>query len=382
MMAYLGNGGGSSYTVEHHDPPRERPPTPPRWDRTQPPEPPDEKKIKQVLKEESQRALYSQKRVAAFTKAAWDSDRPAGDPASQKGGNAYFSFPYAKADEEATNARDGEHNFATAPEAWTAKAEGIVDARKDRQSRCGSVAWNTPHGATFRSLGDVPMVPAAVRRKDKPSPVKILGDAWVPEKKADRGKLVPMRSGVPIEDSVLNGGHRYYSVFVDEGRRFTIRLRAYRGDPDLYVCNKNDRPDVDDHTWKSNAVGNVEELVIEPDDPLGSVGNYYIGVFGEKASDYRLEVEIVKPPIALPSRGHVNPFDKGREVIFKEVQVAMGRVVQAAAYGSGKTPRIESELQALGRSEAEIVAAGRPAVRAIRTTSDLVIRSRARPFGR
>ena len=295
------NGPGvapSRYTVEHHDPPRERPPTPPRWDtsRKVPPPPPDEKKVRAVLKEEAQRAVFSAKRISAFTKASWDSPRPAGDPTSRMG-NPYFAIQWEA--DQPTRVRDSSFNFDT--EGVVARAHTAVERRAERQSRCSSTAWNTPHGETFQPLGDVPMVPAAVRRRERPSPLDVRGDAWVPQKKADRGKLVPLASGAPVEDVIHEpGAHRYYVVRVAEGRRFTLRMRAYRGDPDLFVCNKYDRPHLERHTWKSTAAGNVEELVIEPNDPAGGAGTYYVAVFAEKPAEYRLEAEVVKPSISLP----------------------------------------------------------------------------------
>ena len=49
-----------------------------------------------------------------------------------------------------------------------------------------------------------------MKRKELPGPLRVLGDAWVPEKLIDRGTLVPVQPGVALErESVEKHGKNF-----------------------------------------------------------------------------------------------------------------------------------------------------------------------------
>ena len=68
------------YTVEHHEPPPPDVPPLPVYDaaRSSMPPQPSKEKLRRVLMEEAKREAHRTSRLPAYTKASWDSPRPAG----------------------------------------------------------------------------------------------------------------------------------------------------------------------------------------------------------------------------------------------------------------------------------------------------------------
>jgi hypothetical protein len=364
--------GGARYTIEHHKPPPDDGPPPlPSWDAThghQPP-PPSKEKVQRVLKEEVRRSASEAKRLLAFTRSAWDSTRPAGDP--NDAGLCHFALRWS-ANEHPAAVRDGT-SYETRTEAAT--EHPIHAQREQRRAANQIVTWNSSRGKPFVPLGAVPLVPSAVVRQSQPTPLTLLGEVFMPEKLEEKNATVELALGVPVEHSVPRNGRRFYCVRMDEeNRQLTVRLRAWRGDPDLYVCTLHARPDEERHTWKSNGTGEHEEISIGADDPRGGAGKYYIGVFGEKASDYRIEASIVKPKISLPARSCTSQFDtESRKLVAKAVRGSASRLVQAYSSTPNAHEAVLSSLDAHGLSQVDLLEAARPASRILRAHSDLAL---------
>lgn len=223
-------GGLPKYTVEHHEAITEAE-TVERWDasRQAPVPQPSKEKLRRVLQEETRRAAYTEKRLLNYTKATWDAMRPQGNPTKDM---AFFGLDWHA--EQRAAARDDDFNFATHRPLTDPETDEPTFLRElaARKSRCRGAGWESGFGKAYTTLGEVPLAPAQVRRRDRPGPLTILGDAWVPEKQVDRGTLAPLQSGVALEkESVPRNGKRFYSIDMIEGRRLDIRLRVFKVHP-------------------------------------------------------------------------------------------------------------------------------------------------------
>lgn len=348
-----------------------------RWDATrqQPVPPVTKEKMRRVLKEETRRAAYTEKRRHNYTKATWDALRPQGNPDKDM---AYFGLDW-HAHERAT-ARDDDYNYASHRPLTDPDTDEPTFLREyaERRQRIRGTGWESERIKPYSALGVVPLAPANVKRKELPGPLRVLGDAWVPEKLIDRGTLVPVQPGVALErESVEKHGKNFYTIDAIEGRRLEVRLRVLKGDPDIYVSNVHDRPDEEHFVWKSMGGGEVEELVIEPDDPRGGPGPYYVTITADKASEYRLEIALVKPAVALPERPR-KPFDRGQRQICGALKEAHFRLANVAA-GHVTLGALPAQLAALGHETDDVLAASRPAGEALRQYSGLALHSSGVP---
>ena len=287
------------YTVEHFKLPDAPPEPPPRWDRRKPPPPPSREKIKQVLREEAQRMSHQAKMIEAYKKDHWDSLRPAGLP---NGELPYFELDWA-ADKEKTAVR------TYLPESplkadWAPHVHRCIlpsERRAQREQRCAERAWDTRPGHPYAVLGEVPLLPDMVLPGPRPKPLTIRGDIWRPPSESNGEHDIRwLQPGVSLEGNVPRGSFRYFAIEARANSRLVIELKAYSGDPDLFVSQRQHRPDLENYTWRSNSIGDTEELAIEHDDPLIEHGETrgawtcYIGVFGEKQSDYQITTRFVK----------------------------------------------------------------------------------------
>ena len=345
------------YVVEHHkDEYTEQ--VVERWDASrdvQLPQPSNEK-VRRVLQEETRRSAYKDSKLLKYTKTQWDSTRPAGEtPDGDTMDIAYFGLEWHAT--EPARVRDNDYEYATLPDS---SEPTFLKELAERKVRCHGVGWASEKARAYRPLGDVPLFPAQVRRRERPGPLRILGDAWIPEKQIDRGTLIPLSSGVPLDkESVLRHGKRFYTIAVTEGRRLDIRLRVHKGDPDIYVSNVHDRPDELHFVWKSMGGGESEELIIESDDPKGGPGSYYIAIIGDQASEYRIEAELVKPRIHLPPRPPKR-FDHGQREICRALREAHDRRAHVAA-GYVTLSALPAQLVAGGHDPDAVLEASRPA---------------------
>lgn len=157
----------------------------------------------------------------------------------------------------------------------------------------------------------------------------------------------------------------------------TPRPASSQGDPDLFVSNVYDRPDEENFVWRSMGGGEVEELTVEPDDPRGGPGTYYITVAADKASEYRIEVALVKPAIALPPRPR-KPFDHGQRDICRALKEAHARRFHTAA-GHVTLSSLPATLGAHGHAEDTVLQAGRPAAEVLRQHSSMALHSKGVP---
>jgi len=224
----------------------------------------------------------------------------------------------------------------------------------------------------------VPLVPAAVRRRPVPAPLTIKGDAWVPAEVQSRAEVSPLTSGVAVESNVAQSASKFYSIGAMEGRRLTIRLYTYSGDPDVYVSMTEQRPDAERYTWRSLSGGAVDELHIDADDPrVLTNGTYYICVYSGRQSDYKLIAELSKPPIALPPRPTGGSFEHGFKELGRALRASAARINHAAAGGSS-LGSLSDTLEARGQHAEQLIAAGRPAAAALRSHSTRALKSGVR----
>lgn len=354
-----------SYWVEFHESPDDVVP-PPSYDasRKEPPPGPSREKLRRVLKEEAKRSAYQNSRLPAYTKATWDAVRPAGPNLP------YFEYTWT-ASEEPTALRDDVHYAGKLDDTWS-----FLAAKAKRIERCTHTAWHSRNTEPYDSLGNPELVPAAMKRRPISQPLTIRGDAWVPEAEKDRGELVPLVSGTPVEDYVVQTASKFFCVEAFEYCRITLRLTVHAGDPDLFVCKTADRPDADHYTWRSLEGGEYEVMHIEPDDPNGGAGTYYIAVYGNRASDFKLVAELSKPPIALPPKPPNAGFNDGYKDLHRALRASRARLTHATAGGTNLSS-VEDLLSSRGQPAARVVAAARPAAKALRAYSHLALQQQS-----
>ena len=353
------------YTVEHHKP-AEAPPEKRGWDasRSDPPPQPSKEKLRRVLKEEAKRAAHSLARLPAYMKTTWDAPRPAGSDLP------HFDYAWSAADKPA-HIRDESQMTAHIDHARNFRVE-----KAERQERCSHTAWNSSLAGGYKSLGSVPLVPAAVRpSRPVPTPLTILGDAWVPAEVQTQEPPLALTPGVAVEGMVPKGGYRIYSVESLELRRITLRLHTYSGDTELFVSKTYARPDASNFTWRSLTSHAFEELIIQPDDPRGGGGTYYVSVYGGRESDFEITAEVIKPPISLPPRlSSFGTREQGYSYLSRELRSAAERVTYAAAGGS-VVGRTTDTLEDRGAHASSVIAASRQAARALRHHSKKALRN-------
>lgn len=353
--------GGMKISVVHYkDPDAEDPP--PRWDTTavrKNPPPPSREKIKRVLQEEAQRMAFQAKRVHAYCKEKWDSERPQGLPTGE--------LPYFELEWAASAKAEKRHGFEYDTSVVPLMPSEIRAVRTDR---CVERGWMSGNDRPYETLGEVPLLPSMVKPGQRPKPLKIHGDVYRPPSEGKgENDIRKLKPDVGRDGAVPKGELRYFSCNVPEGKNLTIELFAYAGDPDLFVSTHHHRPNADRHTWRSNTTDETEILEILSDDPMAleGGGEYFIGVFGEKQSDFRITVRYWRQQIFLPPKPK-RIQTRGYLTIGKELRRSASRLRATSsgsapagsgltdAVGSLATP-IEVPVEALADEDEEVVVA-------------------------
>ena len=264
--------------------------------------------------EEAQRTAFQGSRIKRYMKEHWNSPRPQGLLTSEL---PFFELQWA-ADEKKAAVRTNLPDSVTEVDyqehrPWVPPSE----IRLLRQERCARRAWDTRVGHAYVQLGDVPPLPSQVRPGTPPKRLTIRGDIWhAPSEDSSDNDIRWLDPGTPLEGSVPKGASRYFAIQVDDVyANVTIELRAYTGDPDLFVSRRHTRPNPDQFTWVANKPGSFEELTVDFDDlqighpPAGrQPWPCYIGVFGQETSVFEIVTRlwrVRKAPLSpLPACHH------------------------------------------------------------------------------
>jgi hypothetical protein len=97
------------------------------------------------------------------------------------------------------------------------------------------------------------------------------------------GEHVVLSDGIPQHSLASRSEFQYYSFNQTQAGRILISVTAVAGDPDIFVSTKTQKPDWGNYEWAHIDVG-TDYLII----PVGSVGTYYIGVYGYERAIYNL----------------------------------------------------------------------------------------------
>ena len=295
-----------------------------RWDASRkiPPPPPSREKIKRVLAEEAQRSQFQARRVGAYCKATFDSLRPMG---LASGDLPYFELEWA-----ANAPADVRLNLDYSTR--MAVPASISTARRERGERCAERMWLSPIGRPYETLGEVPLYPAHVRPGERPKPLNIRGENWRPPYESNgEDDIRLLAPGAPLEGMVPKDGMRYFACNAPKDHHVTVALEVMQGDPDLFMSAQIKRPNADRFTWRSNSSGDTDGITIEaggahPDpNTLPEGGVYYIGVFGEKQSNFKISVRYWKPQIYLPPSPR-RKIGRGTQTIHKHLRRSASRL--------------------------------------------------------
>ncbi|OMJ75708.1 hypothetical protein SteCoe_25082 [Stentor coeruleus] len=96
-------------------------------------------------------------------------------------------------------------------------------------------------------------------------------------------------------------GFIYYTMKIeDPGMELVVTVEPYgeKSDPDLYIINSEDNPDLLKYTWKSTFFG-TDTIQKFPGDQDYVNGIYTIGIYNAKPSQFRLKYYQTKVPILL-----------------------------------------------------------------------------------
>jgi len=103
-----------------------------------------------------------------------------------------------------------------------------------------------------------------------------------------------LESDYEIEDFISKFETRYYKL-PSQGTEvgFKVVLSALEGDPDLYVCQRNSKPDKNNHTYRSASEG-IDVVQVLPGHPHFFAGNVYVGVYGHDRSHFKLKASWIE----------------------------------------------------------------------------------------
>ena len=316
-----------------------------RWDASRkiPPPPPSREKIKRVLAEEAQRSQFQATRVGAYCKATFDSPRPMG---LASGDLPYFELEWA-----ANAPADVRLNLDYSTR--MAVPASISTARRERGERCAERMWLSPIGRPYETLGEVPLYPAHVRPGERPKPLNIRGENWRPPYESNgEDDIRLLAPGAPLEGMVPKDGMRYFACNAPKDHHVTVALEVMQGDPDLFVSAQIKRPNADRFTWRSNSSGDTDGITIEaggahPDpNTLPEGGVYYIGVFGEKQSNFKISVRYWKPQIYLPPSPR-RKIGRGTQIIHKHLRRSASRLASLRSGAAAPGTNLSSAVAAL-----------------------------------
>jgi hypothetical protein len=248
---------------------------------------------------------------------------------------AFFEFP----SRTPSRIRQREKlDFSSAPVRQAHMKHEVRQQRLDRGARRG---WHSTPTLPYAPLGEM--------RSDV-QPLDFLlgrhGGITVVEPEADRlatleGAYKPTMinvqwrggtaKGPALQGVVSKHGYSYFCIDKPEGKLLRVEVQTLKGDPDLYVCNKNRAPTHAEHTWRANQSGD-DIVEIDPDDPDALAGRYFIGVFGVQDTSFILHTHLTPKQVILP-RTPANFRTKGFANVKREIKESIWRT-RAVAHGA------------------------------------------------
>lgn len=97
---------------------------------------------------------------------------------------------------------------------------------------------------------------------------------------------VTVNDATPQVSHVKNGESVYFKFNLDVESNFTVGVTPLHGDPDIYICNEEERPG-ENATWVGTNAG-LDVVNILSTHPKFKVGTYYMTVKGHTESVFSL----------------------------------------------------------------------------------------------